>query len=339
MKSVLFCDGTAGFSPLRLATKPCGGIITSLTLVPQYLAKAGFKVTVASEFGSSESINGVEYTNMIREKDKQADIVVFNRNLFNHPSMDMFPKSKKVWWLHDIVDHRYLEDDSYERMDKIVSLSDYCTDSYSDFFTIPKSRFVKIPNGVDKSVFYPGQPEERDPNLFVTASATIKGIYPLSYAWNNLKRMNPKAELRVYSSQKLHDKQDGEREKKQLDDLAKEGATICEPVTQRELAAVFRRAQAVLFPNHYPEICSNLLLQAQACGAHIVASNIGSFGEFAWDGFLTETGPADMFWWWKDFTDQLLAAAAAPVDCIKDSSIYSWDEVGQMWERMLKGKI
>lgn len=335
LPKLLFCDGTGGFDPHRLASRPCGGIITSLTLIPQYLASKGFKVTVASEY-AGPPVNGVEYINAIREEDKKADVVVFNRNLMNHQAVNMFPNSYKVWWLHDIVDYRYMEDASYHRMDKIVSLSDYCTESYSDFFGIQKETFVKIPNGVDKSVFYPDK-TKRNENLFVTASATIKGIYPLSFAWRNLKRLNPRAELRVYSSQKLHDREDGAREKLQLEQLASEGATICEPITQRELADVFRQAQAVLFPSHYPEICSNLVLQALACGSHVVSTKIGSVAEFAPLHYLTRTTPADIFWWWKDFAFKLINAADDRR--IETYNGLSWDEVGKMWESMLKGRF
>ena len=43
---ILFIDGTSGFSPTRLDSRPTGGILTSLTLIPRYLASKGFDVTV-----------------------------------------------------------------------------------------------------------------------------------------------------------------------------------------------------------------------------------------------------------------------------------------------------
>ncbi len=329
---ILFVDGTAGFTPHKLAEKPCGGIVTSLTIIPQYLARKGYDVTVASEFASEEKINEVKYVKEIRDIDKRADVVIFNRNIFNHAFLDMFPTAKKVWWLHDIVDYRYMEDDSYLRMDRIVSLSDYCTASYSDFFRIPKERFVKIPNGVDKSVFYPGKPEERDRNLFVTASATVKGLYPLWFTFHNLKRNNPKAELRIYSSQKLHGLEDGQAAKYQLKQLEGEGAKILDPIPQKELADVFRKAQVVLFPSHYPEICSNLVLQAQACGAAVVSTGIGSAREFISDGLVTSTTPADMFWWWKEFAHLTLVASKSEFLRPLRAEILDWEEIGNKWE-------
>lgn len=343
MTNVLFVDGTAGFSPQRLSERPTGGIITSLTLIPQYLAKIGYSVVVASEYESTEKIEGVEYVRNIRDRDKEADVVVFNRNIYNHAFLDMFPRSRKIWWLHDIVDYRYMEDDSYLRMDKIVSLSNYCTEAYSDFFSVPRVRFTTIPNGVDKSVFFPSA--THDKNLFVCASATVKGMYPLSFTLNNLLRVNPNAELRMYASQKLHDKEDGEREKEQLKKLGEQGAVICDPVPQKELARVLRSARAVLMPNHYPEICSNTMLQAQASGAPVVSSAIGSAPELIWHGdtgLLTHTKPHDMFWWWKDFAEQTAKIATDDklyerIHAKSGAGILGWHEVGEKWHKLLAG--
>lgn len=341
---VLFIDGTGGFDPNRLYNRPTGGIITSLTLIPQYLARHGLQVTVASEHSSTDPVFGVEYVRELREADKAADVVIFNRNIYNHAFLDMFaPTSRKIWWLHDIVDHRYMEDDSYHRMDAVVALSDYCAHSYHDFYSIPTHKFVKIGNGADKTLFYPS--DNHDKNLFVTASATVKGLYPLQFAWDNLKRVNPAAELRIYSSQKLHDLPEGTVAKNQLAALAASGATVVEPVKQAELASVFRHARAVLMPNHYPEICSNILLQAQACGTPVVATSIGSAEEYIINGFtglLTKTKPHDMFWWWKDYASQV--ARIAVDDNLYDLAhrlapqhVPSWDDIGEKWFQLVTG--
>lgn len=337
---LLFVDGTDGFSPQRLYTKPCGGIITSLTLIPQYLASRGHKVVVASEY-EGHPIAGVEYVRNIRQEDREADVVVFNRNIYNHEFLDQFKHSKFVWWLHDIVDYRYMYDDSYQRMDKIVALSNYCLESYADFFGIERDKFVVIPNGVDKSVFHPGGTQ--NPNLFVSASATIKGLYPLHFTWTNIKRLLPDAELRVYSSQSLHDKQDTASSKGQLKALEEAGAKVLAPIPQAELAEVFRTARAVLMPNHYPEICSNIMLQGLASGTPVVSTSIGSAEEFIAHnatGLLTKTKPHDMFWWHKEFAE--LALTAAQDERLRQralvhgpGSVKSWNEIGGYWNQLM----
>lgn len=339
---IVFIDGTAGFSPQRLSEKASGGIITSLTLIPRYLAKNGVRVVVASEHPKLEEVDGVTYTPMIREEDKAADVVVFNRNIFNREMERMFPKSRKIWWLHDIVDYRYLEDDSYMKMDKIVALSEYCRDSYMDFFGIPGDKFALIPNGVDKAVFFPGK--EHDRHLFVCASAPIKGLYPLLFTWHNIRRNDPEAELRVYSSQGLHDMKDSSQITTQMNQLREVGVKVLDPIPQKELADVLRKARALLMPNHYPEICSNLILQAQACGCPVVTTSIGSAPEFIThlvSGMLTRLPPHDMFWWWKDFAEKTVEIQTddARWKRIHENAgewVHSWDEIGKLWLDLVK---
>ena len=340
---ILYIDGTRGFSPTRLGERPCGGILTSLTIIPRGLAKYGYDVTVLSLHEKAETVEGVQYkplTSDLQLLGKQ-DIVVFNRNCIDRRTAQYFKNQGAhiVWWLHDIVDPRYLQDDGYMLADTVVALSRYCRQSYADFYRIPYDKFVLIPNGVDKSVFRKDANVRRRENLFVTASAPIKGLYPLGFAWHNIRRALPNAEMRLYSSQKLHELENSKEQDAQLTSLAAMGVTIMEPVSQKDLASVFQEATALLMPNSYPEICSNVLLQAQACGLPVVARSIGSVPEFIehrYSGLLTETKPHDMFWWHKDFAEQCVTliedkglAERISINC--DEGVRDWDYVSGLW--------
>jgi len=339
MIKLLFIDGTAGFSPDRLATRPCGGIITSLTKIPQYLASRGLDVHVCSAHATDEVVNGVRYSQQL---DIDPDIVIFNRNMMNRQLVNLFPKAKKMWWLHDIVDHKYMEDDAFKYMDKIVSLSDYCTASYSDYFDLDRRLFAKIPNGVDKAVFNT-ENVDRNRNLFLMASAPIKGMYPIDFTWYNLKRNNPNAELRLYCSQKLHDMEELKSTEKMVNHLRHQDVTILAPITQEQLAETMKQAWAFLMPNHYPEICSNVLLQARACGLPVIASDIGSADEFiehGLNGLLTKTKPHDMYWWHKDFAELTVRLSGDPIlhDRLSFNSpkgVFSWEEIGDKWYNLI----
>lgn len=334
---LLFVDFTKGFSPRRLASKPTGGIITSMTLIPQFLAGQGHDVKVISNHATEETINGVKYA-WAYDRSEKFDAVVFNRNSFDHATLDAFGDAVKIWWLHDIVDPSYCRDSSFGRMDKIVALSTYNRDSYSDFYGLPLEKFTIIPNGVDKSIFFPAH-AAKDRNLFVYASAPIKGMYPLEYTFWNLSRLNPLHEMRVYSSQKLHDLEDSPAMSAQLQALSKAGVRVLDPIPQHELAEVLRRAWCFLMPNHYPESMSNLAEQAKACGTPIVASPIGSLSEqvqHGVNGLLTKAQPHDMFLWWKQFAE---ACAELYLDrelhyrlsSNAPNGVLSWDDVGSKW--------
>jgi glycosyltransferase involved in cell wall biosynthesis len=338
---VLFVDGTAAFSPSRLATKATGGICTSLTKIPRYLASRGHEVYVVSVYEEEALINNVWYT---RDKERIAkpDVVVFNRNTITRQTASCFPDSRIVFWAHDIVDPRYFEDDGFTKADYVVALSDYCKESYSDFYGIAPEKFVVIPNGIDPSVFYPGT-QPRNKNLWICASAPIKGLQPIDYWYENMKRHNPDVELRLYCSSSLHDLPEEQKFAQMLQKLKDKGIKVLDPIPQRELAEVFREAYALLMPNSYPEICSNVLLQAQACGLPVIASNIGSASEFIqhdYSGLLTTTTPPDIFWWWFEFTrlsvrlyfneaQHRFISKHAPLN------VPTWDYIGARWNEFL----
>lgn len=317
-----------------------------MTLIPRRLADAGHDVTVMSLHPQKETLCGVRYLPLASPiNDLEADIVVFNRNCIDRPVAQFFKDrgAKIVWWLHDIVDPRYLVDDGFRLADKIVALSDYCRRSYADFYSIYDDRFVVIPNGVDKSVFHPSADEKIDRGLFITASAPVKGLYPLTFAWHNIRRHNPSAELHMYASQKLHEFENTAEQERLLRELEGAGAVVKDPIPQKELAAVMREATALLMPNSYPEICSNVLLQARACGLPVIASAIGSAEEFlehGKTGLLTHTRPDDLFWWHKDFAE--LCVKVVKDGALRDRiarhapvGVESWWDIGSRWGRML----
>ena len=342
---ILFIDGTAGFTPTRLQERPTGGILTSLTLIPRYLAAQGHDVTVMSCFEHMAVISGVYYLPITKNVSDliAQDVVVFNRNSISRPLAKHFKANgaRIIWWLHDICQLSYLQDDGFKLVDDIVALSDYCRYSYSEFYGIAHDKFQVIPNAVDPTVFYPGT-EQRDRNLYIVASAAIKGLMPLEFTLHNMKRHNPDFELRVYSSQKLHDLENTASQNQALWALGKAGAAVRDPIPQHELAAVMRKAWCLLMPGHFPETNSNLVLQARACGLPVISAPIGSAREFIEDGYnglLTASYPHDLHLWLKhyaglciDMQDPLLQSRLsrnAP------EGILSWDVVGSQWNNLL----
>lgn len=344
---LLFVDATPGFTPDRKLTKPCGGILTSLGIIPRYLAQNGFDVTVKSDFSEKSEVDGVKYVPLSdKELLPKWDVSIINRNGINHGIVNYSHSigAKVVWWLHDIVDFRYLEDSSYRNIDKIVALSQYCKTSFADFYDIPDEKFVVIPNGVDKTVFFPGKYEDRKKYRLMMASALIKGYTPVYDTWANVKRQFPYSELVIYSSQSLHEKENSTKDKDWLNSMEEVGAKVQQPVPQNILAEKMRGAWALLMPNSYPEICSNLLLQARACGLPVISSNIGSAAEFIENletGILTKYAPHDLFLWVKKYVEATAKLFGDDklhkrISENAPNNILSWDEIGKIWADMLE---
>jgi glycosyltransferase involved in cell wall biosynthesis len=341
-KRVLFIDGTKGYSPHRLKERPCGGIITSLTIISRYLAAQGHDVTIASHYDKNEKVDGVRHVGAITDDLKDVDVVVYNRNLVCKAFNQFFGKAYKVWWLHDVTQLSYLPDDGFKGVDKIIALSRYCKRSYADFYDIPEYKFEIIQNGVDKNIFK-WNGGDRNKDLFICASAPIKGLKPLAFAYNNMKRHNPKAEIRLYCSQALHDLEDSEYMKKTLAELSAMGIKVNEPVPQAELATLMREARGLLMPNNYPEICSNLMLQAQSSGCAVITSGIGSMPDFITHkqtGMLTKTAPHDGDWFFKEYTQNT-------IEIMQDDDLFkfisraaavevpNWEKIGVQWSHVI----
>lgn len=346
---ILISDATDNHNPKEINDRPTGGILTSLTLIPKYLASKGHEVYVFSEYGKHEVIDGVHYIEPNAAIPKW-DVAVFNRNVLPADFVQ-YSKSigaKNVWWLHDVVQLTYLPDDTYKSVDKIVALSEYCKDTYSDFYSLSKDKFEVIPNGVDKSLYYPGAYEDRDPRLWIMASAPVKGTLPIPSLYDNLKRHIPSLDFRIYSNQSLHGRPNLPEYDGFLRHMADKGARIQAPIPPKLLADLFRKAWAFVLPNSYPEICSNLLLQAQASGCPVLTSDIGANPEFVKQG---ETGlmtskykPHDLHAWVIEFTRlglklQLDQPLHHKISAQSPRDVKSWDNIGEYWNELLQKLI
>lgn len=344
---ILFTDLTPNHNPTTRKSKATGGILNSLTLIPEYLAKQGHEVYVSSTYNKSEVVNGVHYT-AEGEQVPKWDVVVFNRNVLPKDFV-LYSKeigAKVVWWLHDIAQLHYLKDDAFLYVDKIIALSKYCRDTYSDFYGLAKELFEVIPNGVDKALFHPGG--ERNPNLIITAGALTKGYLPIPTVWQNLQRMSSDIDFRIYSSQKLHGMENTPQQQAYLNAMDAAGAHVYAPVSQEVLAALLRQAHCFLMPNSYPEICSNLLLQAQASGCPVVTTDIGSAPEFVENrktGLMTtKYKPHDAYSWIVEYTNLVLEvygnkALHSTITENSPKGVLDWDHVGEKWNAALTALV
>jgi glycosyltransferase involved in cell wall biosynthesis len=341
---ILFICGTPNHDPLQRISRPTGGILNSLTLIPEYLAKKGHEVYVNSTYEKDEIINSVHYVQSGTAIAKW-DVVVFNRNILPKEFV-MYSKemgAKVIWWLHDIVQLTYLKDDAFKDVDKVIALSEYCKTTYSDFYSLDANKFSVIPNGVDTKLFYPG-PIVRSNGMVMTASALIKGFLPIPTVYENLKRHNLDIDFRIYSSQQLHGLKNSKEQQTFLDTMEHEGAHVYSPVSQEVLGHLLRQARCLLMPNSYPEICSNLLLQAQSSGCPVVTSDIGSAPEFIENGvtgiYTTRYKPHDLYSWVVEYTNKVLDV------CLDDNlqqkisenaprDVKSWDQIGEIWHEEL----
>ena len=343
---ILFVDGTQGHDPHKHTSRPTGGILNSLTVLPEYLVKQGHEVYVRSSFDKDEIVNGVRYVRADQIIPKW-DVTVFNRNVLPKDFM-LYCKeqgSKIIWWLHDVVQLTYLNDDAFTLVDRVVALSEYNKKTYSEFYSIDPKKFTVIPNGIDPKIFYPGDYTKRNKHLCFTASAPIKGIIPVQSAFQNLLRADPDIDFRVYSSNSLHLITDTVTHQQFLTGMEKLGAHVYHPVSPEVLGHLLRTAWCLLMPNSYPEMCSNLLLQARACGCPVIASHIGANAEFLGTNLVTKKyNPHDQAMWVVEYTNLVLDLFEndklhKQISEDSQNGVLTWDQIGEKWNELLKNAV
>jgi glycosyltransferase involved in cell wall biosynthesis len=151
----------------------------------------------------------------------------------------------------------------------------------------PGEKMVVVHNGVDFSIFNPSPPEAHSPRRLVFSGALVpdKGVHFLIQAFSNLKPRYPDLELEIFGSSSLWSR--GEY----LDipglSAALPGLTFRGKSSQTEIADGFRRSGLCVVPSIWFDPYPLTSLEAQACGAPVVAFRMGGLPEGIVNG---ETG-------------------------------------------------
>jgi len=143
----------------------------------------------------------------------------------------------------------------------------------------PDHKMTVVHNGVDFSIFSPSPPHEHHPRRLVFSGALVpdKGLHILLGSFLDLKSAYPDLSLEIFGSSSLWSRKDYldiENLSKQIPGLVFHGKT-----NQREIAAGFRRAGLCVVPSIWFDPYPLTSLEAQACGAPVVAFRMGGLPE------------------------------------------------------------
>ena len=143
----------------------------------------------------------------------------------------------------------------------------------------PAHKMSVIHNGVDFSIFSPKPEEVRAPRRLVFSGALVpdKGLHVLIGSYIELKAKFPDLELEVFGSSALWSRDDY----LDIKNLAATvpGITFHGKKSQREIAAGFRRSGICVVPSIWFDPYPLTSLEAQACGAPVVAFKMGGLPE------------------------------------------------------------
>lgn len=332
-----------------LATRARGGMVTSLFKVSDYLSNAGHIVTVfASIKEPGKTAAGTVWFNpddVIRQTAPQQDVLVCNRGTWDgHP---WIKAHKRILWAHDLPHNGFIpEPKTIKAFAATVFMSQYAERIWRTFYpTIGKS--FMIPNGVDKTLFFP---RPKVPGFMIYASAPNRGLKKLPLIYEAVKsRVKAPVSMLAFSNLKAQHpnevRGDDDGFGEDYKSCEEAGITLRDPVPQPELAQYLGGAELMIFPTDYPEICSNIVLQALASGTPVITTgNMGATCEWVKDGrsgLLTKFQPHDYMVYTlemvrnavKVLENNILLAKLS--DGAAKTKISDWEEIGHQWEKML----
>ena len=143
----------------------------------------------------------------------------------------------------------------------------------------PEHKMTVVHNGVDLSIFSPSPPIEHHPRRLVFSGALVpdKGLHILLGSFMDLKSKYPDLELEVFGSSSLWARKDY----LDIDTLSKQipGLTFHGKTGQQEIAMGFKRSGICVVPSIWFDPYPLTSLEAQACGAPVVAFRMGGLPE------------------------------------------------------------
>lgn len=344
---ILFIDFSTGIEDLgEMQRTARGGMQNSLFKVPDALSKLNNEVDVLSDIhlgGRTEA--GVRWYTVNDFENHAYDVLVTNRGIGK--GYFSISAKRRVLWTHDLPHHGFAEDpEILHRFDAAVFMSQYGSRIWSSFFPQIRRGFI-IPNGVDKTLFYP---REKDLNYLIYFSHPNRGLHRLPLIFSGIRGViGPRVYMKTFSSlyrgeKTVYDFMD----KFHFPELEGpcEGLEMNEAIPINRIAEEVGRAGLMVMPTGYPEICSNVILQSLASGTPIVTTGgLGSVPEWVkhgFNGYLTEFQPCDYMVHSVEIARLAIAILQDPdthrvmiENAAKTEGIFTWEEIGSKWNKML----
>jgi glycosyltransferase involved in cell wall biosynthesis len=355
---VLFIDHSTCLNSLNdLREHGRGGMVSSLVILPDVLSQLNIECAVLSDIKARDqrSEKGVVWYHRDEFEavaGQSWDVIVFNRT--THDGLPELKAKGRILWTHDCPHGGWIPDPgTIKAFSATVFMSRYSETVWRYYYpTIGKSFF--IPNGVDKSIFYP---REKDLETMIFTSAPNRGLVRLSLFHEALKnKVNPKLRMLAFSDMKTMHPAEGDLEG--TEDLysahylpiAESGVELmgCRP--QEEMAEYMGRAGLMLIPSGYPEQCSNSVLQALASGTPVITTGgLGATPEWVkhgYNGMLTRFHLEDYMAYHMNFTRiamEILKNEKLHRKLIKNApktkGLFTWEEIGRKWVKMFHSAI
>lgn len=325
--------------------------MTSLFCVADELAKRGHDVFVLSDIKhDGKTAAGAIWCARDGScwlKGENWDFLILNRGI-GEGYVGLQAKHR-ILWTHDLPHNGFIpEPKMMNAFSATVFMSRYAERIWRTFYPAITRSFL-IPNGIDRDLFFP---RLKDPDYLIYASAPNRGLNRLPLIFDAIKaRVAQPVFMRAYSNmEKMHP-----NEARHSPDFANDyhkikqesDIELHDPLPQKEFAEQLGIASLMILPTDYPEICSNVIVQSLASGTPVITTGkLGSFGEWiknGYNGFLTKfhvqdymTHTLEIVRYAVKFLEDEKLKERMQKNAAKTENIFSWEQIGQKWETMLK---
>lgn len=261
------------------------------------LAKLGNKVIIYGEPSQEVTINGVQYIHHAKfNTNLKGDIFISLRNpsFFNN-SLSF---KKQYLWLHDTY-YGELNLTNFITPNKTIVLSEAHKEVIQNGYDINNdSLFWITRNALNKeAIKYADNAKiTRNPNQFIYASSYDRGLDYVLEIWPEIRKVNPKAILKVFYGWNTFDALMNHRpadqvqqmkifKEKMLRLLSQEGVFELGRIPQHELYKQFAESSIWLYPTAFYEISCVNAMTAQAMGTIPVVTPYAALNETVQYGY------------------------------------------------------
>ena len=255
---------------------PLGGSETTLVLLNKGFAELGYDVIL---YNRKNNLNILDVLN-------KSDDIIIHRFLPN-VNPEIFKDKNVYYYAQDAIDqstvHWMQHHQNIDYFNNIFCISNWQRNTFINGFNIPvelQYKFVVVGNPIDYSLST--LDKNRDKYKMIYAGIPQKGLRILPDIYKDVKRnMGDKITFDIYSSFKLYQDNDSDKEYSKWFDMLKEmnGVNIFDPVSMTTFNEILSKSSVYISPNLYPETFGNNLIISQSNGCIPICTSLGSMND------------------------------------------------------------